>query len=245
MTDKEPEQNMFSLEPIVDYKMTDQEAKAFKVCLIWLHLCSTIIPEYKYSRLPKTGDPRKSHLFKMAWKLLRETSGILPDAEVIHYVRAQIEILKGIKRANGTHVLIDPVCLCGEKAWVRWQVWKKKFGTQQKASEQTRVVEERTPPIRVLQEVERTRAFFARFYDHAPTAQELREAVDSGNLRRWVVLQKVSPYYVLMSHACRAALQHLKIVEHFTGVDMLLYARDLTPECQAMLKAKFPAEFSP
>jgi hypothetical protein len=243
MASKEPEENMFSLEPIFDYKMTEQEAKAFKVCLIWMKMCQKILPDYKYSRLPKDGDPRKCHLFKIAWKLLRETKGVLEEADLVHYIRAQLEILKGIKRPNGSHVLIDPVCLCGEKAWVRWKIWRRKYEVAKREQNQQREVEERTPLFKIAQDLDRTKTFLSRFYNPSPSKSDVVDMVKTNNLRRWVVLGKVSPYYVLMSPFCRAAFQDLKIAEYFSAIDLAIYVKDITPETQAEFRTKFPQEF--
>lgn len=68
------------------------------------------MPDSDYTRIPRTGDPRKCHLFRIVWKLLRDTKGIIDDTQLTHYIRAQLEILKGIKRTNGTHVLCGEEC---------------------------------------------------------------------------------------------------------------------------------------
>jgi hypothetical protein len=243
MSKKEPEDDMFSLDPIFEYKMSEQETKAFKVCLIWMKMCQKVLPDYKYTRMPKNGDPRKCHLFRIVWKLLRETNGILKDEELVLFIRAQLEILQGIKRSNGTHVLIDPICLTGPKAWVRWKVWRKKFEQSSREQTQHRGEEERTPLFKIAQELDRTKAYFARFYEPMPTRDEVKQMVADSNLKRWVTLGKVSPYYVLMSPFVRAAFQHLKIAEYFTGVDLTIYIPDITKESQEAFRVKFPHEF--
>lgn len=243
--DRDENEKMYSLEPILQYKMDDQQAKAYKVCLIWMKLCEKILPDYKYTRIPKNGDPRKSHLFRQAWKLLRDTKGLLADEEIGLYIRAQLEILKGIKRSNGAHVLIDPICLSGEKAWIRWKMYKRRFTTAARDNAQTRAEEERTPLFRIAQEIDKTKLFFARFYEGTPTREQVKAMVDDGNLRRWVALGKVSPYYVLLSPFARAAFQGVKTDDYFgVACDLDLYARDVTPEAGAMFRVKFPAEFS-
>jgi hypothetical protein len=243
MPDKDQDdEKMFSLEPILNYKMTDHEAKVFKVCLIWMKTCQKILPDYQYTKLPKSGDPRKSHLFRVVWKLLRETKGIIADEDYVHYVRAQVEVLKGIKRANGTHVLIDPACLCGEKAWVRWRLWKKKLESSTRELVQGREEEQKTPLFKIAQEIEKTRTFFARFYDPTPNREQINMAIQDHSLNRWVHLGKVSPYYVLMSPFCRAAFQQLKISEYFS-IDLGVYGSDITKESLDLFRSRFPEEF--
>lgn len=244
MPKKDSQDDMFSLEPILDYEMTDQEAKAYKVCLIWMKMCNKVLPDYKYTTLPKNGDPRKCHLFRVVWKLLRETKGIVKDEELAHYIRAQLEILKGIKRESGAHVLIDPICLTGEKAWVRWQIWRRKFEASSRAENQRREVEERTPLYKIAKEIDKTRAFFSRYYDPLPTQEQVTEMITNKNLKRWVMLGKVSLYYVLHSPYCRNAFHHLKLSDYFSNIDLALYANDITPESHTVFRARFPHEFS-
>lgn len=231
------------LDLIVHYNMTEREAKAYKVCLIWTGLCERLLPDYKFSRLPGAGDPRKCHLFHAAWKMVRETAGILPDAETGLYVRAQIEILKGIKRAGGSHVDVDPLSLSGKRAWRRWQLYRRWFEDRRLVMGQTRAESGKTSLFKVAQEVGKTREFFSRFYGDGPSPEEVVEMVRSGNLRRWVALGKVSPYWVLMSPLCRDAFQDRNFAEYFGNVDLALYAPDLTSETRKVFMEKFPGEF--
>ena len=71
--------------------------------------------------LPRRGDPRKSNLFRHCWKLRRETNGLLEKSEYKNYVKANLFIVK----INGGAV--DPVCITGDKAWIRYKVWKRKY----------------------------------------------------------------------------------------------------------------------
>ena len=85
---------------ITQYKMDEIESRAYKVSLIWINRSRKIFPNYQHQRL-KNGDPRKSLLFKICYKLIRETQGgILDEENYSLYVQAQLEVLKHIER-NG------------------------------------------------------------------------------------------------------------------------------------------------
>jgi hypothetical protein len=116
----------YNLEPILEYNMTEEEAIAYKIGLLWLNHSRRLFPNYKHnSNYPKKGDPRKSHLFKICWKLQKETKGIVKYEEYNFYIIAQLQLLKNF--TSELHPLITPQCLVGDNAWIRWKIWKKKF----------------------------------------------------------------------------------------------------------------------
>ena len=55
-----------SLEDILNYEMTPEEAKAFKLALLWEELCQQEFPDERRVSLKK-GDPRKSTLFRYCY----------------------------------------------------------------------------------------------------------------------------------------------------------------------------------
>jgi hypothetical protein len=57
---------------------------------------------------------------------MRETKGLIDIKDYKLYIAAQLHMLKAIEIGN-THPLIGPWCLVGEKAWVRWKMWKRKY----------------------------------------------------------------------------------------------------------------------
>lgn len=63
-----PEIKDVRLEAILDYEMDELEGKAYKLCLIWLDRSRKVFPEYQHMGM-KRGDPRKSLIFKVCYKL--------------------------------------------------------------------------------------------------------------------------------------------------------------------------------
>ena len=59
--------------------MTPEEELACKIVLIWNEKTRTIFPNYSHPKI-KVGDPRKSLIFKIAYKLCRETAGLLLES---------------------------------------------------------------------------------------------------------------------------------------------------------------------
>ena len=114
---------MNNLEVILKYKMDEMEIKAYKICLIWQKLCAEVFPNERFTKLNLEKDPRKTNLFKYAYKLIKETKGFLSDdKEYYFYVLAQLQTLKHLEE-NNIHPLIEPQILVGDKAWKRWKRW--------------------------------------------------------------------------------------------------------------------------
>ena len=126
MSDKKPEDEfMLLLEAIDKYNMDEMEANACRLAVMWLDQSRKTFPDYRHSKMRK-GDPRKSLIFKICYKLARESNGIIEKNEYSLYIRAQLDVLKYVNEGNLTP-LIDAGCLVGEKAWRRWRLWKKRY----------------------------------------------------------------------------------------------------------------------
>src|ERR1700692_2918490 len=88
---------MNELEKIITWKLSEDETKAYKLALLWTKLLNKHLPEHsdRQMRLSR-GNPRKSFIFKICWKLMRETRGILKEEDYEAYLMAQIFALKKI-----------------------------------------------------------------------------------------------------------------------------------------------------
>ena len=63
---------MWLLEAPEKYNMDDLEAAACRIAASWLEQSRKAFPDYRHSTMKK-GDPRKSLIFKICYKLARET----------------------------------------------------------------------------------------------------------------------------------------------------------------------------
>lgn len=217
---------MIDEEKILIYKMTPKEAKAYRLALLWISLTRKFLPEdssLSCATLPK-GDPRKGYLFKMCWKLLRETEGLLVESDYKYYFAAQLSMLKGIARSKG-HAHVSHNCFVGEKAWVRWKIWKKKFEEQAKEYAPTTLQDDQ-----IIKQLDRTKAFLKASASKF-TLNDLKVWVNSGD---------VSLVYVGLS----------PIVKKLTSdpanefnYDPSLLERKLTPKVQDHFQSIFEEEY--
>lgn len=180
------------------YKMDETEKTSYKISFIWYEKSRKYFPNLNQGRIKK-GDPRKSWIFKICYKLVRETAGLLDPENYELYVRAQLEILYLLSKKN--FVTVDASILVGEKAWRRWRIWKSRYDTvMNKPSEVSFVVSPgRAKAIKGLQD---TYDFFKNRLNKIPNLQDLKNFHASNDLFLWVNFGKVSPYYLALSPYC-------------------------------------------
>lgn len=225
---------MIDLAPIINLKMSDLEAKAYKVALLWMAISHEVFPDYTHNKgFPKNGDPRKSMLFKYCYKLIRETQGLVPDNEYSQYIRAQLDIMRHI-RIGDCHPYIGPQILVGDRAWIRWKVWKKKFKSIIENSTLEDVGLDKTDEDKVIVELTQTKKYLAGKF--GGSYQEPQIMMAKHDMERWVALEKVSPFYVLLSPWAK---RHCNFNNVF---DEDLYKASITPNITSKFKELFPNE---
>jgi hypothetical protein len=226
---------MDRLYQIMEYKMTQLQAKAFKLCLIWEELAQKSFPkERRVPKLPKRGDPRESNLFRHCYKLLRETRGLILDDQYRFYIKAQFDILKNIEVENGCHARVDPGCLIGKKAWARWMVWLKKYKTLQKSEN----LEFKALTEKIKAKLRKTKEFLVHQFKGDPTYENIKQAFESRALTRWITLGKVSGYYAILSPYVKKCIGGRSFDEAFS-FDLEIYRPHITPEIEEFFKEEF------
>lgn len=177
-----------SLEAIIDYEMTSDEAKAYKILILWLDLSHKYFQEYNHSKMTKK-DPRKSQIFKYCYKLQRETNGILDESDYQLYVRSQLEILKYNK------AVITPACLVGKKAWIRWKFWKRRYDARNK------IIECKIPAsqIKMADALNKTKIFLEEKLGQI-TSETIQKSIENKTFQTWVNLGKISPYFLVLAN---------------------------------------------
>lgn len=221
------------------YGMDKLESVAYKLCIIWIEKSKKFFPDYDHTKL-RRDNPRKSLMFKICYKFVRETQGILEEEDYPLYVRAQLDILKNISLGSDEHPLIEPNVLVGEKAWKRWKLWKKKYDS---------VVEQKGCNIKVtvssqkvVESLEKTQEFIFKNLGVNPTIEKYREAIINKNLFRWINMGKISPYYLALSPYIEQLLSKEDMSKLNFDVDV--YRPCLTDEIVAFFKKKFWYELS-
>jgi hypothetical protein len=233
---------MWELEDILHYNMNPDEAKAFKIALMWQDLSRQEFPNYQHSRLRKSGDPRKSLLFKYCYKLVQETKGLIPDHEYRLYVLAQLHILKYVATTK-EHGLIDPIILVGDKAWKRWKIWKKKYDQKYRENITTSVDQQVTASSSIVSnELKRTKKFLIEKFKTIPTFEHVKKSIQDLSMIRWVSLGRVSPYYVLLSPFVGKCLSGKTFIEVFF-FDLSVYDKSISQDVKMFFRQEFANEF--
>ncbi len=186
----------YNLEPIVEYQMTEPEAMAYKIGLLWMAISTEMFPDYKHScRFPKKGDPRKSSLFRYCHTLMTKTKGLIDPKDYKLYIAAQLQMLKSIEIGN-THPLIGPWCLVGDKAWTRWKVWRNKYDNVVKAKTLKDVGLDKTKFSEVKVGLDQTKKFIT---DKWGTLTEETYKTIAKDIVRYASLTKISHFYLAIS----------------------------------------------
>jgi hypothetical protein len=188
---------MQTLEPIFYYNMNEIEAKAYKLAILFEDLAKQEFPNEQIEKLRKTGDPRKSQLFRFCYKLATETKGLIPDNEYKLYILAQLRVMKQISDGK-VHAMISPQILVGDKAWVRWKMWKSAYDKQFNLTSVAESVST-TQIYKVKSELAKTKLFFTQTYKKTPSLEEITRAWKDGLIFKWINLSKISPFYIVLS----------------------------------------------
>lgn len=228
---------MTRMQAIFEWNMTEDEIKAFRVACIWEEQTKRLFPDQKLAKLPDKGDPRKCNLFKHCWKLVRETRGLIDESNYKDYINSNLNILK-IHNAR-----VEPNGICGDKAWVRFQVWKRLL--QKKAMH----VEADTPPRelvvnpKIMRELDCTKRFLFEMCDGEPTREKIKGFIDNGKMKYWVSSSKVSRYYLLLSPWVTKEVTN-KIAEG-VGFDVSVYQTNVNDDLKLFFNREFKHEQSP
>lgn len=187
---------------IFEWNMTRDEAEIYKLAVIYEEEFKKMFDDqpdidksmFRPNTITKKSDPRKSNVFRYCWKLRRETRGLLEFQDYRHYIRANLTVLQ----AHKTN--ISPQMICGDKAWIRWKVWKRIF--DRKMAE---IASTPPPPSvsttdpKLIREIDRTKKYLFERCEGSPTCEKIKEFIDNGFMKIWVMTSKVCPYYVVLS----------------------------------------------
>jgi len=230
--------NTNRLQAALDYEFSPEEVKVFKIALIWEELTAKHFPKDKgVARLSK-GDPRKCSLFKFCWRFVRETRGLLRDGEYKLFVEANLQILK----SKGGH--LSPNVLCGDKAWIRWKVWKRIY--DQKLAEH-KGYEPPSPVLadpKVVKELDKTKRFLHEKCEGVPTLEHLQGFLDNQSLQLWIMTNKISYYYVVLSPFV-AKVCSLPFLEKTLLFDSKVFLEKAGEHVKNYFKSEFAYEYQP
>jgi hypothetical protein len=221
-------------DPIFAWNMTPTEMEAYKLAKIWENEAHKMCPNEKTPRLLKRGDPRKSHLFRCCWKMWRETKGLLQPDEYPLYIHAQLFCMKHFKG------YVDPTCLAGDKAWIRWKVWKRKYDRKIAEKQNTTLpIDIHNFPL-IAKELLLTKKFLYERCDGDPCKEKIESFLSDGFLQMWIISGKISRYYLALSPYIKP---HLERLERECSFDVLLVKERLTEDIERYFKEEFANEY--
>lgn len=185
---------------IFQWNMTNEEVEAYKLAVCYEKEYRRLFGEtadgqaIRRNSLPRRSDPRKSNLFRHCWRMRRETRGLLESSEYRNYIVGNLTILQ-IQKG-----LVQPNVICGDKAWVRYKVWKRKYDA--KLAEAGAIApppSTSTTSPKLIQQIDKTKKWLFERCDGAATFDKIKDFIDKGVFRFWVMTGKVSQYYVVLS----------------------------------------------
>jgi len=220
--------------------MDDLESKAFKISLMWEDYCKREFPNERCTCLPKKKDPRKSILFKYCYKLAKETLGIIPDNEYRLYVIAQLQVLKSLKK-DGVHGMIAPQILTGPQAWKRWKYWKFIYNQRMAQVPDVESTKSNVNLPKINKDFNTTKNFLAAKIKPL-TINGLETKIEDLSLIRWVLTEKVTPLYIILSPWVRSKVT-LKIIENNFNIDLAMHRPKITKEVEDLFEKVFDYEF--
>ena len=195
------------IQEVLKYKMTEKEAIAYCICCFYVEAVKKYFPDYRFNlpNLTKDGcskskDPRRTALFRAAWKMMDITKGKLRQDEYRDYVEAQMSILHNIT-VDGVPPFVDYLVLHGNKdtlkdnyAWARWLVWKKYINNHRAV-----IYAENNDSLRDIKKklVDTHCALKVRLGD--VTVENLWTALENGQVFRLAKLNAISPYFLALS----------------------------------------------
>jgi hypothetical protein len=222
---------MVNLEPILKYNMSVLEARAYKLSLLWIELVKQEFPNDKCSKLRKSGDPRKSILFRHCFKLAKETQGLIKPAEYKLYILAQLRSLAKMK-VDDVHALIEPTILTGKNAWKRWKWWKWDYDKRMKQNipdGSNNVMSS----VLINQQLINTKNFLEK--EGVVTKDLVHLMIDNGKFKEWFKLEKISPYYLMLSPFVKS---YNKNLNEIFDKDFTIYK--ISEEIEQFFKEIFP-----
>ena len=187
------------IEAIFEWNMKPEEVEAYKLAITYDEEFRKLYPDAdatvtRQNTVPMRFDPRKSNLFRHCWKLRRETRGLLEGSEYTNYIRANLIIIKL------NHGRVGPNAICGDKAWIRYKVWKRHFDRKQaEASAKAPAPSAATTDPKLIANIDRTKKFIFEKCDGAPTKEKMLELSKSGMFKFWLSSGKISPIYLALS----------------------------------------------
>jgi len=176
----------------LELNFTEEEVLAYQLVCAWVDLTQKLLPTYTHQKIARTGNIRKSIVFKHMLKFVRENNNKFKGFQFIIFMRAQLEIAKKLI-SEGKRVLVDVSLLHGEKAHVRWAVWKKLITKNRQTQKAVYSYGETS----LTAEFDKTFKTIMLLLGEDITIEKY--TLESPNILKFTILKRISPLYVLCS----------------------------------------------
>jgi hypothetical protein len=224
------------LETIIQWNMTENQALVYRVGLMYINSYNSMLSGKPRIDYPRTTDPRKSHIFRHCWKMVRETRGILKEEEYHLFVRAQIHVLKSIKTEDG-HAHIDAQILCGPKAWNRWKFWKRKYDEVLNKAKPATIKNDPIEDEKIKLIINKDKQFLTKTLKEY-TEVNIKKSIEDGSLKKWTNLGNLSFYYVVLSPYVKNNMK-----DDYFNKDLSVYKNKISEVVTSHFKSVFTNEF--
>lgn len=188
-----------NLQAAFDYRMSGEEIETYQIAIQYEEEFMKLFrgevdgQSYRRNRLPVRNDPRKSVLFRHCWALRRETRGLLKPEQYRQFIHANLAVLKL------NHAQPEPTAIRGDKAWIRWKVWERWYRKKQEEMDATLPKHSFAADPKIMKEIDKSKRFIFEQCEGEPTEAKIQAFIESGMFRVWVMMGKVSPFYITLS----------------------------------------------
>jgi hypothetical protein len=215
----------------LQYEMTEEETQAYQLSLLWQKLTVEYFPNMRLgpgNTLRKTGDPRKSALFKAMIRMIRRTRGIVAIGDLKFWMHAQLYVCK----RNDEECYVTPNMCVGGAAERRWGLYQKWL----KAARERRVGNANPQEEKVAIEMVRsdldTSLNFLKKHVAEVTPQFLEERHTSGDIDKWLKFGFIRPYFVALSPTLQRLGAKVTVLSGLTKTEVIEEHRKRFPKDQ-------------
>jgi|694.fasta_scaffold00614_28 hypothetical protein len=201
---------------IKKYNIEDkQEIRALTLYYYWIINIRKIFPDMRHGKFNENKDPRSLTIFRYCYKLQRENP--LEEKNYENYIRAQLIILKYLSQKYNRELVVDANCICGDKAWKRWQAYKIRLIKTKNDSVNTYVS---FPNLYKLEkELNNTKDFLK---DNIENIDEESLKANIESIIVWFNLRKINPYFIILNKNINNNYDYEYIRKNFK-IDPILY----------------------
>jgi hypothetical protein len=188
---------MYKFDPLIPekYNLNPLETLAYQCCVVYLTLAYKVFPNYRHCKIPKTGNIKKSSLFKHCYKMCVNLEGKIKKEYYPLFIKAQFDIFNTIYKATGLCPIIAPSIISGKKSFNRWLVWRNRYESIKVIkTENTTVNAERQLLINEFLKTLKFMHSNSYAFENFNTFNE-----NYKDVFKFVILKKISPYYIALS----------------------------------------------